>query len=156
VCSNIALLLSWFRLPHVSYAMLNSGSMPPQSSRIGCRERKLRVCPDVYEGSGPESDLLERDAERDSCASRHGKDKAGLVDSTSASGRTAAACRAFRGDCWWRFRVVWFDCSLADIIDGLYVQHWAGDGRGRAARAIPSSLRVPLMAAVVGTSGEGE
>jgi hypothetical protein len=84
VCSRIALLLSAFNRPHVSYAMLNSGSMPPQSSSMGCVEWKFRVCPDVYEGSGPEdARFLERDAERDSWASRHGNERAGFDDSTS-------------------------------------------------------------------------
>lgn len=82
---RIALLLSWFRVPHVSYAILNSGRMPPQSSRMGCCERNLSVCPEVYDGSGPDRDRLESEAERVSYASRHGNDNAGFVDSYSAS-----------------------------------------------------------------------
>jgi hypothetical protein len=84
VCNRTALLLSLFKVPHVSYATLNSGSMPPQSSNIGSRERKLRCFPVVYEGSGPE-ERLESEADRDSSLSRHGKASAGFVESATGS-----------------------------------------------------------------------
>lgn len=89
VCSRMALVLSALSAPHVSYATLNSGRMPPQSSRMGCCEWNCSVWPDVYDGSGPDSERRESDAERDSWASRHGNDRAGLVDS---SVRAAPAC----------------------------------------------------------------
>lgn len=95
VCNKTALLLSLFSVPHVSYAMLNSGKIPPQSSSIGSREWKLRCFPVVYEGSGPE-ERLESDADRDSSLSRHGKDNAGFVDSaTGSASASATAIRAF-------------------------------------------------------------
>jgi hypothetical protein len=104
VCNRIALLFSAFNRPQVSYAMSNSGSIPPQSSRIGCFEWKFKVFPDVYEGSGPESERRESEADRDSTASRQGKDNAGFVDSktsdSSSSAGTAAADWALRL-AWW-------------------------------------------------------
>lgn len=51
----------------------------------------------MYDGSGPDCiDRADSDAVLASCASRHGKDMAGFVE--SASCRTAADC-AFRGGC---------------------------------------------------------
>jgi hypothetical protein len=147
VWSKIALLLLGFSCPHVSYAMLNSGSMPPQSRSIGCVEWKLSVWPDVYEGSGPEDDrFLERDSERDSWASRHGKERAGLDDSASWA---AAACCALRGYCWWIFRTAWFDCRLANSFEGwadLAAKHCGVEDANDDVRARASRLRETLMA----------
>lgn len=120
--------------------------------------------PDVYEGSGPERERFEREAERDSCASRHGNDSAGLVDSGSAPSLKATASCALRGACWCILLVAWFDCCLVWSIDGcadLGVRH--GSAEGRAIRVKLSSLRGTLMAANnlkgreanAGRSGEG-
>lgn len=144
----MALLLLAFSCPHVSYAMLNSGSMPPQSNSIGWVEWKLSVCPDVYDGSGPEDDrFLESDAERDSCASRQGKERAGFDDSTSA-------CWALRAECWCICRVAWLDCGLANSNEAcadVFAKHCGVDAH-RDARAPASRLRGTLMADVVAHS----
>ena len=82
--SSITLDLALFKVPQVSYAIVNWGSTPPYSSNKGFVEVKASCGPVVYTGSGVagEESALKgagvvrfwRDCVRASMASRQGKD----------------------------------------------------------------------------------
>lgn len=82
----------------------------------------MRCFPVVYDGSGPPwSDFRWRVWERDSTASRQGKDRGGFEDSVGGSVTAAVAEVAFREDCWWRLRDGVVDCHL------WHTKVWRGD-----------------------------
>lgn len=81
--------------------MSNSGSTPPQSSRIGEAEWKCSVSPAAYEGSGPERDFfcLVRLCVFVSRASRQGNERGWFTDVTG-EGRSDSTMGSWAAVAW--------------------------------------------------------
>ena len=111
VCSRIALDLSAFNVPQVSYATSKPGRTPPQSRRSGSRDRKTRWRPVVYDGSGPDDEDTGRAdswALFASRASRQGKERAGFDESGRGNGGCGCCSECtVAGVCIHRLETLW-------------------------------------------------